>query len=219
VFEYILKWVTALDDSGPHGYTPNADKKDRMLTLPTPTTALVLVDLQQGIVPMPILAPRSGTEAAATGIWLAEKFRAARAPVVLVNVAFASDFGDALKQPVDRPMAHPEGGFPANFSHLIEGLYQPGDILVTKHQWGAFYGTDLDIQLRRRGVRTVVLGGIATNIGVESTARQAHEHAYDVVIAEDATTSVSSEMHAFSVNVIFPMLSRVVKADDIELKR
>jgi nicotinamidase-related amidase len=190
-----------------------------MLTLPTPTTALVLVDLQQGIVPMPILAPRSGTEAAATGIWLAEKFRAARAPVVLVNVAFASDFGDALKQPVDRPMAHPEGGFPANFSHLIEGLYQPGDILVTKHQWGAFYGTDLDIQLRRRGVRTVVLGGIATNIGVESTARQAHEHAYDVVIAEDATTSVSSEMHAFSVNVIFPMLSRVVKADDIELKR
>ena len=164
-----------------------------MLTLPATTTALVLVDLQQGIVPMPTLAPRPGTEVAATCIRLAEKFRAARAPVVLVNVAFASDFGDALKQPVDRPMAHPEGGFPANFSHLIEGIYQPGDILVTKHQWGAFYGTDLDAQLRRRGVRTVVLGGIATNIGVESTARQAHEHAYDVVIAEDATTSLSGE--------------------------
>jgi nicotinamidase-related amidase len=190
-----------------------------MLTLSATTTALVLIDLQQGIVPRPSLAPRSGVEAAATGIRLAERFRTANAPVVLVNVAFASDFGDALKQPVDRPMAHPEGGFPANFSDLVEGLYHPTDMLVTKHQWGAFYGTDLDVQLRRRGVRTVVLGGIATNIGVESTARQAHEHAYDVIIAEDATTSVSSEMHAFSINVIFPMLSRVVKADDIELKR
>jgi nicotinamidase-related amidase len=196
-----------------------AQEGSQMLELSPTTTALVLIDLQQGIVPMPNLAPRSGADVAATGITLAERFRAAGAPVVLVNVAFAPDFGDALKQSVDKPMAHPEGGFPANFSHLVEGLYHPTDILVTKHQWGAFYGTDLDVQLRRRGVRTVVLGGIATNLGVESTARQAHEHAYDVVIAEDATTSFSSEMHAFSVNVIFPMLSRVVKADDIELKR
>ncbi len=183
------------------------------------TTALVLIDLQQGIVAMPTLAPRSGAEAAAAGIRLAQRFRAGGAPVVLVNVAFAPDFGDALKPPVDRPMAHPEGGFPANFSDLVDGLYRPGDILVTKHQWGAFYGTDLDVQLRRRGIRTIVLGGIATNIGVESTARQAHEHAYEVVIAEDTTTSFSSEMHAFAVNAIFPMLSRVVKADDIALKR
>src|ERR1700744_740555 len=129
-----------------------------MLTLPAATTALVLVDLQQGIVPIPVLAPRSGTEVAATGIRLAEKFRAAHASVVLVNVAFAPDFADALKQPVDRPMAHPEGGFPANFSQLVDGLYRPGDILVTKRQWGAFYGTDLDVQLRRRGIKTIVLG-------------------------------------------------------------
>lgn len=189
-----------------------------MLELPRATTALVLIDLQQGIVPMPALAPRSGAAAAAEGIRLAERFRAAGASVVLVNVAFAQDLGDMLKQPVDKPMHRP-GSFPANFSYLIEGLYQPGDILVTKHQWGAFYGTDLDVQLRRRGIRTIVLAGIATNIGVESTARQAHEHAYDVVIAEDATTTFSSEMHAFAVNAIFPLLGRVVKADDIELKR
>ncbi len=64
----------------------------------------------------------------------------------------------------------------------------------------------------------MVIGGIATNIGVESTARQAHEHGYEVVIAEDATTSLGAEMHAFAVNVIFPMLSRVVKADDIAIQ-
>jgi nicotinamidase-related amidase len=168
---------------------------------------------------MPALAPLSGADVAAAGIRLAGRFRVAGAPVVPVNVAFAADAGDMLKQPVDRPMSRPAGGFPADFSLLVEGLARPNDILVTKHQWGAFYGTDLDVQLRRRGVRTVVLGGIATNIGVESTARQAHEHGYEVVTVEDAMTSFSSEMHAFSVNVIFPMLSRVVKADDIELKR
>jgi nicotinamidase-related amidase len=101
---------------------------------------------------------------------------------------------------------------------LAEGLAQPSDIRVTKHQWGAFYGTDLDTQLRRRNIQTVVLGGIATNLGVESTARQAHEHGYDVVIVEDATTSRMADMHGFAVNVIFPLISRVVKAAGFDLK-
>jgi nicotinamidase-related amidase len=188
-----------------------------MLSLSAATTALVLIDLQQGIVTLPMLAPRSGTEVAATGAQLAARFRAERAPVVLVNVAFAADFGDALKATVDRPFTRPEGGVPANYSHLVEGLAQPSDILVTKHQWGAFYGTDLDVQLRRRGVKTVVIGGIATNMGVESTARQAHEHGYDVVIVEDATAGLSAEMHAFAITTIFPMLARVVKTGDIDL--
>jgi nicotinamidase-related amidase len=188
-----------------------------MLSLSAATTALVLIDLQQGIVSLPMLAPRSGTEVAATGAQLAARFRAERAPVVLVNVAFAADFGDALKATVDRPFTRPEGGVPANYSHLVEGLAQPSDILVTKHQWGAFYGTDLDVQLRRRGVKTVVIGGIATNMGVESTARQAHEHGYDVVIVEDATAGLSAEMHAFAITTIFPMLARVVKTGDIDL--
>ena len=190
-----------------------------MLTLPAATTALVLIDLQQGITSLPMLAPRTGSEVAANGIKLAERFRAARAPVVLVNVAFAPDFADALKAPVDRPLPRPEGGLPANFSALIEGLAQPSDILVTKHQWGAFHGTDLDVQLRRRGIKTIVLGGIATNMGVESTARQAHEHGYEVVIVEDATAGLTAEMHAFAYQAIFPMLSRVVTIDAIALQR
>jgi nicotinamidase-related amidase len=190
-----------------------------MLELSAASTALVLVDLQKGIVTRPMLAPRSGAEVAAAGVKLAERFRAARAAVILINVSFAPDFGDALKQPVDRQTLRPEDGLPANFSELVDGLASPSDIRVTKHQWGAFYGTDLDVQLRRRRIRTVVLGGIATNLGVESTARQAHEAGYEVVVAEDATTSVSAEMHAFAVSAIFPMLSRVVKADDVHLTR
>lgn len=185
--------------------------------LPPTSTALVLIDLQNGIVSQPQLAPRAGRDVVAAAQRLADRFRAAGAPVVLVNVAFAADSGDALRQPVDRPSLPPPGGLPADWSQLVDGLAQPGDLRVTKHQWGAFYGTDLDVQLRRRGVRTVVIGGIATNMGVESTARQAYEHGYEVIIAEDATASRSAEMHRFAVQHILPLLSRVRQADDLAL--
>ena len=189
-----------------------------MLTLPAATTALILVDLQKGIVAMPV-EPHPGTAVLATGQDLARRFRAAGAPVVLVTVAFAADFADALKTPVDRPPAIPPGGFPAGFLELADGLAEASDIRVTKRQWGAFYGTDLDLQLRRRGVTTVVIGGIATNIGVESTARSAHEHGYAVVLAEDACAARSAAMHAFAFEHIFPALGRVVASSGIELRR
>ncbi|MGW4532485.1 isochorismatase family protein [Nocardia sp. NPDC004340] len=86
---------------------------------------------------------------------------------------------------------------------------------MTKHQWGAFHGTDLDLQLRRRGITTIVLGGIATSIGVESTARAAHEHAYNVVIATDATSDRDPASHAHSVEKIFPRLGVTATTEEI----
>ena len=187
-----------------------------MIILPTASTALILIDLQKGIVAYQ-LAPYSFEAVLAKGKELARRFRAAKAPVVLVNVAFTPDLSDALKAPVERPMQAPPGGFPEDWSELVDGLAEASDLKVTKRQWGAFYGTDLDLQLRRRGVTTVVIGGVATNMGVESTARTAHEHGYAVVLAEDAATTFSSEMHAFAFEHIFPHLGRVAKADEIEL--
>src|ERR1700756_4222209 len=187
-----------------------------MITVPAATTALLLVDMQKGIVGLPT-APYSGEAVLARSKALAQRFRAAKAPVVLINVAFAPDFSDALKAPVDQPMQAPPGGFPEDWSELADGLAEASDLKVTKRQWGAFYGTDLDLQMRRRGVTTVVIGGIATNMGVESTARAAHEHGYAVVLAEDAATSLSAEMHAFAFEHIFPHLGRVAKVDEIEL--
>ena len=134
------------------------------------TTALVLIDLQKGITGR-ALAPHSGPDIIKKSGELADRFRQAGALVVLVNVAFAADFKDALRQPVDKPNPLPPGGYPPDFSELVEGLKKPGDLCITKHQWGAFYGTELDLQLRRRGLQTIVLAGVATNIGVESTAR------------------------------------------------
>lgn len=189
-----------------------------MITLDSNTTALVLIDLQKWIVARPC-APYSGGDVMKTAIGLAERFRAAGAPVVLVNVGWSPDFKDALRPPVDQPFQAPPGGLPPDFVELAEGLKKPGDICITKRQWGAFYGTEMDLQLRRRGIKTIVLGGISTNIGVESTAREAWEHNYAVVLAEDATSGMSAEMHEFAIKNIFPRISRVTTAGNIGFEK
>ncbi|WP_421412718.1 hydrolase [Serratia plymuthica] len=186
-----------------------------MLKLDTQTTALVLIDLQNGILPY-AGGPHSAESVVAHGAQLAARFRSLGAPVILVRVGWSDTFADALKQPVDRPTPSPAGGLPANWWEFPESLaVSDGDILVTKRQWGAFYGTELDLQLRRRGIKTLVLGGIATNIGVESTARAGWEHGYELVIAEDLCSAQNTEMHRFAFDNIFPRLARVRSTGEI----
>ncbi len=180
------------------------------------TTALVLIDLQKGITG-PGRAPYASEDVVAKGKALAERFRAAGSPVFLVHVHWAKDYSDTLKQPVDEPAQLPADGLPEGWNDFADNLKQPGDIIIHKRNWGAFHGTDLDLQLRRRGVQTVVLAGIATNIGVESTARDAWERNYNLVVVEDACTTNSAEAHAVSFTHIFPRISRVVKTADITL--
>ena len=189
-----------------------------MIELDPQSTALVLIDLQKGILGH-TLAPTTADELLARGQALAERFRAAKATVVLVNVAFSADGGDMLRQRVDEAPAMPAGGFPAGWSEFPPGLMQPGDLLITKRQWSAFHGTELDLQLRRRGIRSIVLGGVSTQIGVESTARQAYEHGYELLIVKDATTSSVAEGHAMSMKHVLPRIARLVQSDDITLKR
>ena len=107
-------------------------------------------------------------------------------------------------------------GFLPDWSDLIPELdRQPADIVIFKRQWGAFYGTDLDLQLRRRGLAAIVLCGIATEIGVESTARDAYERGYELVFASDAMTGVHAESHANSLEHIYPRMGRVRTTDAI----
>jgi nicotinamidase-related amidase len=172
-------------------------------------TALVLIDLQKGIVGR-TLAPRSGPEVVQNASLLAARFRELGAAVVLVRVAFQPDFRDFLNAPADVPAQLNAATLPADWAELAPEIGpRTGDLIITKRQWGAFYGTELDLQLRRRDVRTIVLGGIATNMGVESTARGAHEHGYAQVLVEDAMTSISAEAHEFAVKHIFPRIGNV----------
>jgi len=189
-----------------------------MIEIDPRVAALVLIDLQKGILAN-ALAPTTADELLQRSQALAERFRAAQSTVVLVNVAFAADRSDMLHQRVDQPPLVPAGGFPVGWNEFPPGLMQPGDLTITKRQWGAFYGTELDLQLRRRGIRTLVLGGVATHIGVESTARQAYEYGYELLIVKDATASSVAEGHEMSMKHILPRLARLVQSGDIVLTR
>jgi len=182
-----------------------------MIELIPSQSALVLIDLQQGILAAPH-APYDSATVLAHCKTLAARCREAGAFVVLVHVGWSANMKDAPHQPVDQPVPVPPNGLPAGWSDFAEGLVQPGDHIILKHQWGAFHGTDLDLQLRRRGIDTLVLGGVATNFGVESTARQAWEMGYKVVVVEDACSSTTATLHEMSITAILPRIARVTQA-------
>ncbi|HEY2023235.1 cysteine hydrolase [Paraburkholderia sp.] len=167
------------------------------LTTLDANTALIVVDLQRGIVALPTVHP-SG-EIVERCVQLLDAFRRHRLPVVLVNVT-----GGA---PGRTDQAGPRGDFPAGFADLLPELkQQPSDHVVTKRTWGAFTNTDLATYLRDQRVTQVVLCGIATSIGVESTARFASEHGLHVTLAVDAMTDLHPDAHTNSITRIFPRL-------------
>ena len=172
--------------------------------------ALVLIDLQKGIIPL-ARGPHSVDAVLLSAGALARRCRALKIPVVLVRVGWSAGYADAPRQPVDQPLAVPPGGLPEAWFDLAPALQPaPDDIMILKRQWNAFYGTELDLQLRRRGIDTIILGGISTNLGVESTARAAWEMGYATVLAEDACSAVhGTEAHRFSIETIMPRISRV----------
>ncbi|MFF1565363.1 hydrolase [Streptomyces sp. NPDC058293] len=176
-------------------------------------TALVVIDLQKGIVGAPTI-PYTGAEVVARSVELADAFRSHGLPVVLVRVSVAADGADAVpgrNETQGRTGARPEG-----WDVIVDELSgHPEDITVTKRNWGAFFGTDLDLQLRRRGITQVVMTGVATSIGVESSARAAHEHGYHVTLATDAMTDLDVEAHRNSVERIFPRLGETGTTQEI----
>jgi nicotinamidase-related amidase len=171
-----------------------------------PTPALVVIDLQNGILGLPTAHPAD--EVLGKAASLVDAFRTRNFPVVLVNVAGAA--------PGRTEAAAGGGALPDDWTELARELGEhPADEKITKETWGAFTGTQLHDRLRERGVTQVVLAGIATSIGVESTARSAHEHGYHVVLATDAMTDVDPESHDHSVSKIFPKLGETASTDEI----
>jgi nicotinamidase-related amidase len=159
-----------------------------------PRTALIVVDLQAGVVAMPTAHPMDAV--VQNSVALAEAFRGFGLPVVLVNVSGA---------PSGRTERGGIGVRPEGWDTLIPELnQQPGDHTVTKFTRGAFTNTDLNEYLRGEGVTQVVITGVATGSGVESTARHAHELGYNVTLATDAMTDMNAEVHENSVRRIFP---------------
>jgi nicotinamidase-related amidase len=183
------------------------------LTLDPATSALVLIDLQRGIVTMPTV-PHTASDVVARGAELAERFRAHGALVVLVHVDPGPN-GELMPRPAtDIPRQFPPPK--PDWTQLVPELGpEPGDVVVTKHQPNAFYSTDLQVHLARRNIRTIVLGGISTNIGVESTARAAYERGYEQVFVEDAMAARDVDLHTLAVTRFFPTIGRVRSTRDV----
>lgn len=182
------------------------------VTLLDPRTALVLIDLQRGITALPTIDPADDVVCRAAR--LVQAWHERLLPVVAVHVEYSADFGDVLSARTDASAPRVTPG--PDFAELRPELgLTSSDLVVTKRGWNAFYGTDLDLQLRRRNVTGVVLAGISTSIGVESTARAAAERGYEVAIASDAVTDTNGLAHQASVEVILPRLGQLDVVDRI----
>ena len=175
-------------------------------TVLDPKTALIVIDLQKGIVSYPTVHPLA--EVVENASRLAAAFRWHDLPVVLVNAA-----GGA---PGRTEQAFRAGALPADWADLVPELNrQPQDHLVTKRTWGAFTGTDLERRLKAADVTQVVIAGVATSIGVESTARHAYELGFNVTLALDAMTDINADAHANSISRIFPRLGETGSTQEV----
>ncbi|GBQ31543.1 isochorismatase family protein [Acidiphilium acidophilum] len=176
------------------------------LTVLDPNSALIVVDLQKGIVERSLVHPVGGVVERARA--LADAFRARGLPVVLVNVT-----GGAPGR-TEQPRPALPGG--AGWADLVAELgRRDSDILVTKRSWGAFATTDLDARLKALGVTQVVIAGIATATGVEATARQAYELGFNVTLAIDAMTDMRAGAHDYSIANVFPRLGETGVTRDV----
>ena len=185
---------------------------DGALQLDGKSVALVVIDLQKGIASRET-KPHSASSVVANSARLAEAFRKEGMPVFLVHVSASG--ADRLNPPTDERWSAP-AQMPADWADFVDEMKPvEGDIVIAKKQWGAFYGTELDLQLRRRGIKTIVLCGIATNYGVESTARFAYEYGYSQVFAEDAMSSMSEEAHNLAIKHVFRRMGNVRKTEQI----
>ena len=164
------------------------------------TPALIVIDLQKGIARLPTAHPAG--EIITRTAQLARAFRERNLPVALVNVTGMA--------PGRTDAGRPKFSFPPDWTELVPELeQQPGDLLISKQRVGAFLGTSLDADLRQRGVTQVFLAGISTSGGVESTARNAYDLGYHVVLVEDAMTDLNADGHRHSVETFFPRIGEV----------
>lgn len=174
--------------------------------------ALVVIDLQNGIVNSQ-RAPYTSAQVVQNAGRLVHAFTEKGAFVVLVRVS-SVDGKDILKPKTDLKISM--GKFEEDWDCLVPELESISNAhFITKRQWGAFYGTDLDLQLRRRGIDTIVLCGISTGIGVDTTAREAHQRGYNQIFVEDAMTASTKEEHDYVCHYIFPRIGRIRTSEEV----
>ena len=185
-----------------------------MLKIIPEKTAFISIDLQKGITSREML-PNKSKDVIKNAAKIAEAARANGIFVVLVNVS-PFDGKDSLNPIIDNKPSWGNMTRSDDWSEIVPEMnQQKNDLKITKRQWGAFHGTELDLQLRRRSIDTIILCGISTNIGVETTAREAYQHGYNQIIAIDACSAMTEEEHVHTEKYIFSRIARIRKTEDI----
>ena len=186
------------------------------LKIDSSKTALVVIDVQRGIFALDRkLEPNTVSQVVSNVSKLVAKFRDSGMPVFLVHVT-SVDGRDMLHPITDQQNPWGSSPRPADWAEFVEEIKPTNkDIVITKRQWGAFYGTELDLQLRRRKIETIVLCGVSTNIGVETTARDAYQRGYNQVFATDAMAANSKDEHEATLKYIFPRIGLLQSTDEI----
>jgi nicotinamidase-related amidase len=180
-----------------------------MVTAIDKNTALVIIDMQKGIVKFPVIHPVETV--IQNVVKLIAAFRKEGLPIVIVNVNPAgSALSKARTDAAAATKGNPPAGYPAEFFEIIPEIpILPGDIRVTKNTWNAFASTTIDEELQKRNIKGIVIAGVSTSIGVEGTARNASEKGYNITFAKDAMTDTKHSAHEHSTQVIFPRLGEV----------
>lgn len=171
-------------------------------------TAFVAIDMQKGIVNNGTLSPHTAQSILTNNDLLVRTLKRTAALKVLVNVDISTF--PYLSQQTD--MGGMTASVPPEFTDLLlkDSLKDTNNMLtITKYNPSAFFGTSLDLQLRRRGIETIILSGVATANGVYATALDAFQHGYHIVLAEDACSDRDKESHQLFIKKIFPKTARV----------
>lgn len=175
-----------------------------MVTSLDKNTALVLIDLQNGIVQLPLVHPIA--DILDKSAQLVSAFRTAGLPVFVVNV----DPSNSPLNGVRKDAKTPAMTFPQEWTAIVpEIITQEGDVFITKEIWNAFTNPDLHKELKAKNITGIVLAGVSTSIGVEGTARSASEYGYNITFAEDAMTDMFADAHAHSFKYIFPRIGEI----------
>ena len=172
-------------------------------------TAFVAIDMQKEIVNNGTLSPHTAASILTNNDSLAKTLKRTAALKVLVNVDISTF--PYLSQQTDMG-GMTAASVPPEFTDLLlkDSLKDTDNMLtITKYNPSAFFGTSLDLQLRRRGIETIILSGVATTNGVYATALDAFQHGYHIVLAEDACSDRDKESHQLFIKKIFPKTARV----------
>jgi nicotinamidase-related amidase len=181
------------------------------LSLDPRKTALVVIDLQNALMGF-TSAPYPVADVVKRSRQIADALRAKGGLVVWVRV----DINRILRLPVDQPTPFAGQQVPAELMEIVPSAgFQDGDMLITKHHWGAFAGTALQQSLTFRGIDTVLLTGVSSNAGVESTLREGTGLGFAFVAVEDACSAFDGDEHRYSFEKIFPKLARVRTSEEV----